>query len=63
VAGVCRICGWAEAKREGRCDTCRTDSRNGRERPEELVVAQGRRIHERQKHAAEVRRIILAYDL
>jgi hypothetical protein len=45
---LCRICNWKFATRLDRCMTCyRYWRRNGRERPEELIVAQARRIEDR----------------
>ncbi len=44
---TCATCEWAEATRQGECHTCaQYRRRNGRERPEELIVGHGRRLVE-----------------
>lgn len=43
----CRNCGCGPVRANGRCHPCDTyRKRTGRERPEELIVAHGRRIIE-----------------
>jgi hypothetical protein len=43
--GMCRVCAWRLAVAKGRCKTDHEyRRRTGRDRPEELVVAHGRRL-------------------
>ncbi len=49
---VCVVCEWAEATKAKRCGTCYAyRRRNGRDRPEELIVAHGRRLLEEELEA------------
>lgn len=49
---TCPVCRWRLVRRWGRCDACAAYwRRTGRDRPEELVVAHGRRILERRLDA------------
>jgi hypothetical protein len=52
MADPCVACGWRDATRNGRCGSCYAYlRRTGRDRPDELLIREGRRVLYRRQFA------------
>lgn len=53
TAMLCVVCEWKHARRNRRCHTCANyRDRTGRDRPEHLLIREGRRLVEQQMSVA-----------